>query len=144
MRGCADEEKCADPLMTNDLMTNELRSCQDEKAAAPCDSLPWEGREGYSQPGTTYEERPDTEPPTPQDIQPPPMTNDVMTNDKKVMTNDQKLIPKPYWGMKTSVIDMALTPELLEHILQTTTRENSIRGKGSDNFSQLNTLINTK
>jgi hypothetical protein len=45
------------------------------------------------------------------------------------MPNNQKalpgLIPKPYWGMKTSVIDMALTPELLEHILQTTKRENT-------------------
>ena len=48
------------------------------------------------------------------------MTNDVMTNDKKA-------IPKPYWGMKTSVIDMALTPELLDHILRTNALENSIR-----------------
>jgi len=150
MRGCADEERCADPLMTNDVMTNELGSCQDEKAAALCDSLPGEGREGYSQPGITYEESPDTEHTTAQDvqysepaityeertdtqhttrqnIQPPPMTNDVMTNDKKVMPNDKKAIPKPYWGMKTSVIDMALTPEILNHILRTNALENSIR-----------------
>jgi|GEM_PF-709406 len=92
-------------------------------------SLPGEGREGFTQPAITYEERPNEEHPTPQDIQPQSMTNDVMTNDKKVITNDQKVIPKPFWGMKTSVIDMALTPELLEHILQTTRRESSIRGK---------------
>ncbi len=72
MRGCADEEKCADM---------QMRECADEKAAAPCDSLPGEGREGFSQPGITYEEWPDTEHPTTQVIQPPPMTNDVMPND---------------------------------------------------------------
>jgi len=120
MRGCADEERCADPLMTNDVMTNELRSCQDEKAAAPCDSLPGEGREGFSEPEITYEARLNEENPTAKNIQPPPITNDVIPNDKKA-------IPKPYWGMKTSVIDMALTPEILNHILRTNALENSIR-----------------
>jgi hypothetical protein len=151
--GCAGEVESAASLMTNDVMTNDQKNCPDEKAAAPCDSLPREGREGYSQPGTTYEEMPEMEYPpardiqhsepgityeerpnedhtTPQDIQPPPMTNDVMPN-------DQKLIPKPYWGMKTSVIDMALTPELLDHILGKTMRGNSARGKGNDNFKPI-------
>jgi len=94
-------------------------------------SLPGEGREGFSEPGTRYEERPDTEHPTPQFIQLPPMTNDIMPN-------DQRKIPKPFSGMKTSVIDMALTPELLEHILKTTKRESAILEKGSDNFNQPN------
>ncbi len=49
-------------------------------------------------------------------------------DDKQTITSPG-VIPKPYWGMKTSVIDMALTPELLEHILGTTKRENSTRGK---------------
>ncbi len=139
----ADGETCANSLMTNDVMTNDQKNCPDEKAAAPCDSLPGEDMKQYpepeityevrpdgehtaaqylqySEPETTYEVRPDGEPPAAQAIKPPPMTNDVMTNDKKA-------IPKPYWGMKTSVIDMALTPELLDHILQTNALENSIR-----------------
>ena len=139
--------------MTNDLMTNDPQKYADEKAAAPCDSLPGEGREGCSEPGImyeempdmeypptqdiqfsqlgiTYEERPNEEHPTPHLIQPPPITNDVMPN-------DQKLIPKPYSGMKTSVIDMALTPELLDHILGKTMRGNSARGKGNDNFKPI-------
>ena len=61
----------ADPLMTNDAMTNDQ-----EKAAASCDSLPWEGRKGYSEPGITYEERADEERTTTQVIQSPLMTND--------------------------------------------------------------------
>jgi len=125
------------PPMTNDVMTNDPPKYPTEKAAAPCDSLPGEGREGFSQPGITYEEWPDTEHPTKQVIQPPPMTNDVMPNDKKA-------IPKPFWGMKTSVIDMALTPELLDHILRTTARDNSIRQKGSDTFNKPNPPANTK
>ncbi|MCO5948665.1 AAA family ATPase [Mucilaginibacter flavidus] len=115
----------SDPLLTNDVITNDQEQYPDEKAAEPCDSLPGEGREGYSKLEIKYEERPNTEHPTPQVIQPPAITNDVMPNDPKVTPG---VIPKPYWGMKTSAIDMALTPELLEHILQTTTRENSIRG----------------
>ena len=109
LHGCADNER--------DVMTNELGGCQDEKAAAPCDSLPGEGREGYSQPGTTYEEmpaieyppardiqhskpqityedRPNTEHPNPQDIQPPSITIDVTPNDQKSNTrcNPQTLL----------------------------------------------------
>ncbi|MCO5950343.1 AAA family ATPase [Mucilaginibacter flavidus] len=109
------------------LMTNDQENRPHVKEAAMCDSLPGEGREGYSEPGITYEESPDTDYTTAQDIQPPPMTNGVMTNDQTIAPH---LIPKPYWGMKTSVIDMALTPELLEQILRTTTRENSIRKEG--------------
>jgi hypothetical protein len=104
-------------------------------------SLPGEGRAGFTEPGITYEERPNAEHPTPQLIQPPPMTNDVMPNDQKATPG---LIPKPFWGMKTSVIDMALTPELLDHILGKTKHENSIRGKGNDNFKQSNTTTNTE
>ena len=156
----ADGDTCANSLMTNDVMTNDQIECPNEKAAALCDSLPWEGREGLTKPGITYEERPDeehtaaqylqySEPeikyeerlntahPTPQIIQPPPMTNDVMTN-------GQKLIPKPHWGMKTSVIDMALTPELLDHILRTNALENSIRKEGCDAFNQPMTPMRTE
>ena len=138
----ADGKTCANSLMTNDVMTNNQKNCPDEKAAAPCDSLLGEGREGLTEPEIKYEERLETEHPTPQIIQPPLMTNDVMTND--VITNDQKVIPKPFWGMKTSVIDMALTPELLNHILRTNALENSIRKEGRDDFKQSMTPINTE
>jgi hypothetical protein len=50
----------------------------------------------------------------------------------------------PADGLKTSTIDMALSPELLDHIKRTATRENSIWGKGSGNFNQPNTIINTE
>jgi Trp operon repressor len=120
MRGYADEEGCADALMTNDVMTSDQKKCPDEKAAALCDSLPWEGREGYSEPGITYEERPDEEHKTAQVIQPPPTTNDVMTDDPKA-TPHVKF--EPGFDRKTSTIDKLLTPELLEQILRTTTRE---------------------
>jgi hypothetical protein len=109
------------PPMTNDVMTNDVMTNDQEKAAALCDSLPWEGREGYSEPGITYEERPDAEHTTTQVIQSPPMTNDVMTNDQK--------IPTPTQIRKTSTIDKLLSPALLDHILRTTTRENTIRGQ---------------
>ncbi len=130
MRECADVEKCADMQMRgcadeDKYEDMQMRECPEEKAAALCDSLPWEGREGCSEPGTTYEESPDTEYPTPQLIQPPPITNDVMPNDQKATPG---VIPKPYWGMKTSVIDMALTPELLDQILGKTKRQNSTQG----------------
>ena len=128
---CAGEEGFADAPMTNDVMTNDQ-----EKAAALCDSLPWEGREGYSEPGITYEERFDGEHTTVQVIQSPPMINDVMTNNQKEAT--PLVIPKLASGMKISTIDKLLTPELLEHILGTKTQENSIRGKGSDDFNEPN------
>jgi len=133
----ADGKTCANSLMTNDVMTNDQKNCPNEKAAPPYDSLPGEGREGLTKPEIKYEERLKTEHPTPQTIQPPLMTNDVMTNDKKA-------IPKPYWGMKTSVIDMALTPELLDHILRTNALENSIRKGGGDDFKQSMTPMHTE
>jgi hypothetical protein len=102
--------------MTNDVMTNDQ-----EKAAALCDSLPWEGREGYPEPGITYEERPDEEHTTAQVIQSPPTTNDVMINDQKEVTPRVKL--NPGWDRKTSTIDKLLSPELLDHIKRTKTRE---------------------
>jgi hypothetical protein len=88
----------------------------------------WEGmvqrtpmEEMYSEPGITYEERPDAEHTTAQVIQSPPMINDVMTNDQK--------IPTPTQIRKTSTIDKLLSLALLDHILRTTTRENTIRGQ---------------
>ncbi|MDB5087006.1 MAG: hypothetical protein JWR09_1000 [Mucilaginibacter sp.] len=123
------------PLMTNDVMTNDQ-----QKAAALCDSLPWEGMEGYSEPGITYEESPDGEHTTVQVIQSPPMTNDVMTNNQKVTP---RVKFNPDCDRKTSIIDKLLTPELLDQILGTTTQENSIRGKGGDDFNQLNMPMNT-
>ncbi|WP_295801525.1 AAA family ATPase [Mucilaginibacter sp.] len=146
----SDGEGYADALMTNDAMTNDQENRPHVKEAAMCDSLPGEGREGYSEPGITYEERPDeehtaaqdirysepgikyeerpdTEHPTPQLIQPTPITNHAMLNNQKALPG---LIPKPTWGIKTSVIDMALTPELLEQILRMNALENSIRKEG--------------
>ncbi|MDB5091544.1 MAG: hypothetical protein JWR09_5538, partial [Mucilaginibacter sp.] len=117
MRGCADGEECADgdvhgdALMTNDIMTNDQK-----KAAALCDSLPWEGREGYSEPIITYEERADGEHTPAQFIQSP-----LMTNDQKEATQHIKL--NPDCDRKTSTIDKLLTPELLDQILRTTTCE---------------------
>jgi Trp operon repressor len=134
MRGCADGEECADAPMTNDVMTNEKNGCADpvmtndvmtndqEKAAALCDSLPREGREVYSEPGITYEERPNGEHTTAQAIQSPPTTNDLMTNDQKATPHVKFNLE---WDHKTSTIDKLLTPELLEHILGTTKRGNS-------------------
>jgi hypothetical protein len=46
--------------------------------------------------------------------------------------------------MKTSVIDMALTPELLDHILRTNALENSIRKEGCDAFNQPMTPMRTE
>jgi len=137
---CADEEGCADAPTANDVMTNDQNGCPDEKAAALCDSLPLEGREGYSEPVITYEERPDEEHTTAEVIQSPPTINEIMTNDQKT-TPHEKLNPE--WDRKISTIDKLLTPELLDQILRTKTQENSIRGRGSDNVSQLNTPMNT-
>jgi len=124
---CAGEEGSAEALMTNDqnrsadaLMTNDVMTNDQQKAAALCDSLPWEGREGYSEPGITYEERFDGAHTTAQVIQSPPTTNDVTTNDQKASPH-VKL--NPGWDRKTSTIDKLLTPELLDQILGTTTRE---------------------
>jgi hypothetical protein len=122
-----------DPPLTNDVMTNDQNRCadplmtNDQKAAALCDSLPWEGREGYSEPGTMYEE----EYTTAQVIQPPLTTNDAMTNDQKA-TPHVKF--NRDWDRKTSTIDKLLTPELLEQILGTKTQENSITAGSSGMF----------
>ncbi|WP_295793838.1 AAA family ATPase [Mucilaginibacter sp.] len=132
----------ADEVLIDNEVFTEMQILENIVAESPrANSLPGEGREGFTEPGFKYEERPDTEHPTPQLIQSPPITNDVIPNDPKATPG---LIPKPYWGMKTSAIDMALTPELLDHILGRTNRENSIRGKGNDNFNQLNAATNTE
>jgi hypothetical protein len=92
------------------------------------------------------------------------MTNDVMTNDQKdeeefenlkmskfedgegrantLMTND--VMTNDQMGIKTSIIDIALSPALLDHIKRTTTRENPIRGKGNNNFNKPNTPNHTE
>ena len=142
MRGCADGEECADgDVHVDALMTNYIMINDQEKAVTLCDFLPWEGRKGYSEPGTTYEEMADGEQTTAQVIQSPLMTNDEMTNDQKQVTQRVKL--NPNWDRKTSTIDKLLTPELVAQILGTKTRENSIPGKGNDNFNQTNTPMNT-
>ncbi|MDB4919145.1 AAA family ATPase [Mucilaginibacter sp.] len=87
-----------------------MRGCADEEGSA--DDERCAGEEGYA--GAL-------------------MTNDVMTNDQKATPSAR---PNPAWGMKTSIIDMKLSPALLEHIKQTTMRENSIQGKKSNNFNQ--------
>jgi hypothetical protein len=50
----------------------------------------------------------------------------------------------PAGGLKTSIIDMALTPALLDHLQLTTTRENPIRANCNDNHTQPNPPINTE
>ncbi|MEO6979104.1 MAG: helix-turn-helix domain-containing protein, partial [Mucilaginibacter sp.] len=87
--------------------------------------------EGYQEPGITYEERPDAEHTTAQVLQSPPMTND-----HQVKFN-------PGCDRSTSAIDKLLTPQLLEQILQTMARKNSIREEESDNFNGPNTSVNT-
>jgi hypothetical protein len=97
MRGCADEEGCADMQLPENTDTESLCT----------NSLPLEGSvtkisiegglTGYLPP-----------PPTP-------------INDIQMATPSAH--PKPAWDQKISTIDKLLSPELLDHILRTTTRE---------------------
>ena len=129
-----DEEKCADV---------QMRECVDEKGFENLKMCGFEDDKGC----TGQERSPDAL-----------ITNNLMTNNQNgsaaapitndAMTNDQMATPRvkfnPNWDRKTTTIDKLLTPELLEQILGTTTRENSIRGRGSDNFNQSTTSMGTE
>ncbi|MCO5945287.1 AAA family ATPase [Mucilaginibacter flavidus] len=141
-----EERPAAEYTTTQDiqpaLMTNDQKKYPDEKAAAPCDSLPGEGREGFPEPGITYEQGPYGEHTTAQVIQSPPIISHVLTNDQEKPPPHLKL--NPDWDRKTSTIDKMLSPELVAQILGTTARDNRIRQKGSDNFNEPNVPANTK
>ena len=110
---------CADEVLFDPLLRGAAPACD---VAGVC-----------SEPGIMHEERPGGKHTTAQVIQPPPMINDVITNDQKEASPLVKLPDD--WDRKTSTLDKLLTPELVGQILGTAARENSIREKGADNFS---------
>ncbi|MCR8556400.1 helix-turn-helix domain-containing protein [Mucilaginibacter sp. BJC16-A38] len=115
MRGCANEEEaCADveeKCADGEVYANDLMT--NDQNNPPANSRPWEGREGL----TNYAISPETQ-----------------TEHTTISEN-----PGPERIRKTSTIDELLSPELLDHILRTTTREKASPTRHCEERSNLYT-----